>query len=183
MDVATTHQTISAYLVRLRQEGRLLTENEFQEVQSNSAWCNKGNFTRILGRDYILDLIKELNLKHIKVPEKKAVIDSNKETLSFEVSQYGSQNLVFMSSEAICIYAQEIQTTSRFVSREEMTELFTIIEAANFSDLWDVNFIVAEDGIYFIDTEIKSFCDTIIGVRWKDYPISWLRKIKPGLHN
>jgi hypothetical protein len=158
MDIATTHQILSDYLVKLRQENRLVTENEFQ---ANGAWRKKGNFTRILGRDYILDLTEELNLKHIKVPEKKAVICSNKEALSFEINQYGTENLVQVSSADICIYAQEIQRTDRFVSREEMAELFTLIKAANFSDLWDGNFIVAEDGIYCIDTEINSFCNTI----------------------
>jgi hypothetical protein len=161
MDVATTHQILSNYLVKLRQEGRLLTENEFQDFQANDAWFKKDNFTRILGCDYILELTQELNLKHIKVPEKKVVICSNKETLLFGISSYGNQNLVGMNSEDISIYAQEIQKANRFVSREEMAELFTITEAANFSDLWDGNFIVAEDGIYFIDTEIKSFCNLI----------------------
>jgi hypothetical protein len=161
MDIATTHQTISAYLKKLRQENRLLTETEFQNFQSNGSWFKKGNFTRILGRDYILDLTKELNLKHIKVPEKKVVIHSNKEKLSFEIGQYESRDIVWMKTEDISIYAQEIQKVNRFVSREEMTELFTIIKAANFSDLWYLNFIVAEDGIYFIDTEIKSFVNRI----------------------
>lgn len=157
MDIATTYQILSAYLVKLRQENRLLTETEFQAFQSNDAWRKKSDFTRILGRDYILQLIEEKGLQHVKVPEKKVVIHSNKETFSLEISQYGSWELVRMESNDISIYVQNIQKMHRFLSREEMTELFIVLDAANFTDLWANNFIVAEDGIYFIDTEIKSF--------------------------
>ncbi len=160
MDIATAYQILSDYLVKLRQEDRLLTENEFQDFQSNQSWRKKSDFTRILGRDYILHLVEELHLKHIKVPVKKAVINPSNETISFKISQHGKGDLVRMDSEDITIYAQDIQKVDRLLSREEMTELFTIIEAAKFTDLKDVNFIIAEDGIYFIDTEIRSFYDT-----------------------
>jgi hypothetical protein len=158
MDCATTYQNVSDYLVKLRQENRLLTETEFKDLHAHQSWRKKDHkITRIFGRDCILQLIEKLHLKHIKVPEKKVVISSNQETLSFEIAQCGDQGLVDLRCDEIDIYAQTVQRTDRFVSREEITELLIIIEAANFSDLWDRNFIVAEDGIYFIDTEIKSF--------------------------
>src|SRR5260221_7998094 len=162
MDCATTNQILFDCLIKLRQENRLLTENEFQNLHANQVWFEKEmDFTRIPGRDYILQITKNLNLKYIKVPEKKVVIKANREILSFEIGQYGNGNLVKMISEDIVICAQKIQKVDRLLSREEMTELFTIIAVANFSDLCRANFIVAEDGIYFIDTEIKSFCNII----------------------
>lgn len=163
MDIASINQILFEFLVKLRQENRLVTENEFQDLQQNQSWIKKGKkIPRILGCDYISQLTEKLNLKHIKVPEKKGVISSNTETLSIEIEEHGNNGLLVDAyAKDITIYAQKIQKTNRLLSREEISELFIIIEAANFTDLWDHNFIVAEDGIYFIDTEIKSFDHSI----------------------
>ena len=52
----------------------------------------------------------------------------------------------------------------RKLSREEIIQLMILIEASNFVDLQLANFIIGADGVYFIDTEIKSFSGKI---EWK----------------
>jgi hypothetical protein len=55
------------------------------------------------------------------------------------------------------VYAEKIERVDRKISREEMEELIQIMEVTKFADFQTANFIVASDGIYFIDTEYKSF--------------------------
>lgn len=160
MDVASIHQTILKYLKQLRQEGKLLTRPEFEQ-QKSASWRKKSNFTRILGSNYLSQLIDKLGLKYIKVPEKKVVIESIDQELSFTVAPY-QEDLMAIYSNGTSIYAQEIQSTERFLTREEINELFILIEASNYIDLWAHNFIVGTNEIYFIDTEFKSFSGEII---------------------
>jgi hypothetical protein len=160
MDIDTTSQIIFELLAELRQENRLLTKEELDNLNLDCSWKIKRDFTRILGCNHLLKLIKQLNLKHIKVPEKKIIIrDTSESALSFKVNEYNGNVHILMEidSNNIDIYAQEIKPAKRFLSRDEIIELFTIIEASNYMDIWDHNFIVSEDGIYFIDTEFKSF--------------------------
>jgi hypothetical protein len=66
------------------------------------------------------------------------------------------------------VYAKRITSAKRFLLREEVSELFIAIEASNYGDLNPGNFIVAQDGIYFIDNEFKSF----------NSPIEWGKMIR-----
>lgn len=161
MDIASVHRTISELLTQLRKDKRLLTKTEFKNQKKDCSWLRKGKFTRILGCDYVSRLSQKLNLKHIKVPEKKIIIEPEvQDTLSFQIHQDGT-GLFHILSDDISIYAQKIKQSERLLSRDEIVELFAIIEASNFVDLWDHNFIVGDDGIYFIDTEFKSFSGNI----------------------
>jgi hypothetical protein len=161
MDIATTHQVILDLLRSLRKDNRLLTKKELLSLKSDCAWKIKSDFTRVLGCKHLLNLIENLGLKHIKVPEKKAIIEPSSTSLSFVIDQYGD-DLISIASDDVRIYAQEINEVKRFLSREEIIELFIIIEASNFNDIYPGNFIVSDDGIYFIDTEFKSFSGRII---------------------
>jgi hypothetical protein len=159
-DIDTASQIIFELLVDLRYENRLLTKEELDNLHLNDSWIIKNDFTRILGCIYLQKLIKQLNLKHIKVPEKKIIIkDSSESTLSFKVNEYNGNGPILMEidSKNIDIYVQKIKRTDRLLTRNEIIEFFIIIEASNYMDIWDHNFIISDDGIYFIDTEFKSF--------------------------
>lgn len=161
MDVAAIHRTIFQFLIQLRQENRFLTKEEFADQSSLNSWVEKSNFTRILGSNHISQLGQKLGLKYIKVPEKKAVLASkDMSSITFTLCRYG-EGLIYLDSGDLGVCAQKIQQVNRFLSREEITELFTVIDATNFLDLHNHNFIVGADGIYFIDTEFKSFSGTI----------------------
>lgn len=156
MDVATVHQTLLGFLTKLHREGRLLVKLE--SCTSNTR--SKEFFERILGTDHLLRLIQELELKCIKVPKKKAIVKSGLSSINFTIDEY-RPGLIGTHSDDIYIQAQEIESVDRFLSREEIVELFTIIEKSNYTDLNADNFIVASDGVYFIDTEFKSFMGNI----------------------
>jgi|GEM_PF-1787958 hypothetical protein len=157
MDSALVSKTIIDFLINLRREGRLLTQEEFDNELDNS-YIKKRDFTRILGHDRIKNLTEKLQLKHIKVPEKIAVLESEDE-LCVKVQAVTGE--ITIAGHEISIYAQNINQDKRFISREEILELFSIIEASNFIDLCPENFLIAADGIYFIDTEFRSFSGTI----------------------
>lgn len=159
-DIDTVNQIIFELLAELRKESRLMTKEELNSLNLNQSWIIKDDFTRIIGCNYLDKLIKQLNLKHIKVPEKKIIIrDPSESILSFRVNEYNGNGSVLMEIDAknVDIYAQRIKPTNRLITRDEITELFTIIEASHYTDIWDHNFKISEDAIYFIDTEFKSF--------------------------
>lgn len=159
-NIDTASQIIFEFLADLRKENRLLTKEELDNLRLNDSWIIKSHFTRILGCIYLQKLIKQLNLKHIKVPEKKIIIrDPSESTLSFKVNEYIGNGPILMEIDAknIDVYVQEIKRVKRLLTRDEIIEFFTIIEASNYMDIWDDNFIISDDGIYFIDTEFKSF--------------------------
>lgn len=57
--------------------------------------------------------------------------------------------------------SKKIKSVERKLSRDEIDELIQVVATANFLDLWPENIVVAEDGVYFIDTEFKSFAGSI----------------------
>lgn len=158
MDIATKYDTILEFLKRLRQSNRLLTEQEFQPL-STKQWFQKSNLSRILGCDHLMRKIMEKQLKHMKIPLKIAVVEDKK---SLEISGWEySDNLYEIHSDQVKIYAEKINRVDRKLSRDEIDELIQVIATANFLDLAFQNIVVAEDGVYFIDTEFKSFDGSI----------------------
>lgn len=158
MDIATKYDIILSFLKELRQTNRLLAEKEFQ-LLSTKKWVQKSSLGRIVGSDYLKQKIMEYKLIHIKVPLKVAVV---KDTESLNViGSETTDNLYDFHSEQVKIYAEKIKKVKRKLSRDEIDELIQIIAASNFLDLWPANIVVAEDGIYFIDTEFKSFAGSI----------------------
>ena len=162
MDVASVRREILSFLVNLRKRGELLTKKEMENLNSEHTWRVKQDFTRILGRQHLLDVIDQKKFKYIKVPEKKVVLEREHSTLSFKLTEYNPYSgLIDLGCEDVSIYAQEIQRKERFLCREEIVELFAAIKASNCVDLWNTNFIISDNGIYFIDTEFKSFSGSI----------------------
>lgn len=158
MDIATKHDLILGFFKELRQTGKLLTEMEFQELPPKK-WIRKSNLSRILGCDHLIQLIKKRCFKHIKTPVKKVVVQGS-DTL--EIMGYDTKDGLYdMQSKQITIYAEKIKSIERKLSIEEIDEFIQIVDEANFVDLNPENIVVAEDGLYFIDTEFKSFAGTV----------------------
>lgn len=158
MDIATKYDTILGFLKKLRQSSRLLTEKEFQPL-STKKWYQKSSLSRILGCDHLMQKIMENQLKYMKTPLKIAVVEDT-ELLKISGWEY-LDNLYDINSDQVKIYAEKIKGVERKLTRNEIDELIQVIATANFIDLWPQNIVVAEDGIYFIDTEFKSFAGSI----------------------
>lgn len=159
MDIATKYDAIKNFFKALRQNNRFLTEKEFQALPERK-WVEKAKLSRILGRDHLLRLIMENCLTRMKVPLKIAVVE---DTQIFEVEGYQfSNDLYDINSRQIKVYVEEIKYVKRKLTRVEIDELIQIIAAANFTDLCPGNIVTAEDGVYFIDSEFKSFNKSIL---------------------
>lgn len=154
MDIATKYDIIREYFQKLRVNKRLFTESEFKDLSSRK-WICKTKLSRLLGCDHLMLKIDELGLSRMKVPLKIAVIP-DADTLKIEGYDY-TNNFYDFNSTDIKIYAEEIRKVNRKLTRQEIDELIQLIAAANFVDIWPENFVIAEDGLYFIDTEFKSF--------------------------
>lgn len=157
MDITTKYDTILDFLKELRQTNRLLTTEEFQPL-STKKWVTKAKISRILGCDHLIKKIKENHSRYIKVPLKIAVVD---DTESLIVTGWEANNHYDISLEGVKIFAEEIKSAKRKLSRDEIDELIQIIAEANFIDLCPENIVVAEDGVYFVDNELKSFAGSI----------------------
>ncbi len=158
MDIATKYDTILVFLKELRQTNRLLTEKEFQPLSAKK-WFQKSSLSRMLGCDHLMRKIMENQLTHMKIPLKVAVV-KNTESLEVRGWEY-SDNLYELHSDQVKIYAEKIKRVERKLSRDEIDELIQVIATANFLDLWPENIVIAKDGVYFIDTEFKSFAGSI----------------------
>jgi tRNA A-37 threonylcarbamoyl transferase component Bud32 len=94
----------------------------------------------------------------MKVPLKIAVIQT---TQSFNITGWQTSELYDIYTPEITVYAEKIRQVDRKLSREEIDELIQLIAKAHFLDLWPQNIVVAKEGVYFIDTEFKSFDGSI----------------------
>ncbi|MES2344817.1 MAG: hypothetical protein V4494_02615 [Chlamydiota bacterium] len=159
MNISEISQRTFNLLVSLRRQEKFLLNTEMQQLKSANNWIEKNNFTRILGREYLSRLIAEFSVKHIRVPDKKVVVNSEKENISFSVRRY--EDFFSLQSSDISIYAEEIPAVRRCFTQEELIELVFIINKSNFTDLWINNFILSDKYVYIIDTEFKSFSGVI----------------------
>lgn len=177
MDAVELNQSLQAYLHKLRSAQRILTQDEFEDSKKNqhmvaskdsagttrsNSWIKKGRgIDRLIGRDRIEAAIHQLEVKSVKVPSKIAVIPSSEFlTMRLHVEMDQSYNLDVFAQD-VEVYAQEIKRSSRKISRKEMVELIAVMQMVQFGDIHDFNFVVGEDGVYFIDTESKSFYGTL----------------------
>lgn len=178
MDAEALSLALQTYLQRLRTSQRILTQDEFDDWNKKnqyrvistgyvgttraSAWIKKGSgISRLIGRDRIESAITELGVKSVKVPAKIAIIPSSEVLtmhLHIEMDQHCNLDVFVKDVE---VYAQEIKKSSRKISRTEMEDLIAVMQRVQYGDIHDFNFVVAEDGIYFIDTESKSFYGTL----------------------
>lgn len=161
MDAIAAHNTIEKFLADLRASKRLLTEKEFEslEVESKMKFKRKVSLGRLLGADFIQRTVKRLGLRSVKVPLKVAVVDSHRGTIAIHS---GLGTGLQITAWDLDVYAQVIPRSDRYLSKQEMEELVTLMAEVDFGDIHDINFLIAEDGVYAIDTEYKSF----YGLEW-----------------
>jgi hypothetical protein len=171
MDLETMQVTVTVYLQNLRKESRLLTYDEFSPTQLNPGkgdkklvrnpqgqiWRKKDGIGRILGRDYMERTIQSLSLKHMKVPQKIVVLKKEVSDLSFSTPIVHRPPFAEFNIEGLEVWAQEITPVQRLLSRQELEEFFTLCKATNYLDFWPANIVIADDGVYFIDTEYSAF--------------------------
>ncbi|CCB87115.1 putative uncharacterized protein [Parachlamydia acanthamoebae UV-7] len=154
MDIITARNVIDGFLKGLRKDGLLLTAEEFSKLDKNKYISKIDQIGRIQGKNFIEKLIKENGLKHIKVPRKIVVVNEGLQNISFHI--VNSLELI-PKRDQLTIYAECVKSVDRKISLEEAIEFMIILEKTGYKDFYGENFFLAEDGIYFIDTEYKDF--------------------------
>lgn len=163
MDIATKSDIILRFFQDLRKSGQFLSREEFMSLKDKTWRYKDKKLCRIIGCEHLKKVIQENKLKHIKVPRKVAVFDEGNKSIEVKGYSFGSRDHYQFYSDQVEVHAEHIESVNRKISREEIDELIQAIACSNFGDLWPQNFMIAQDGIYFIDTELKSF----------DGPIEW----------
>ncbi len=110
------------------------------------------NITRILGLEHARKIIFKKKLEKVKLPKKYVWRDRSKATVAFKIEPFDT-----LSSKDYTIYAERIEPSDRPMSLEELMEITIFFHHAKFCDFAPGNLLIAEDGIYFVDTEDKSF--------------------------
>jgi hypothetical protein len=152
MDIKTVKERMESYLKELRKNKLLLTKKEFEGKADD--FISKGNqLGRIAGRDFVEKIAQENGLTRIKAPKKIIVINEGVTSLTF----YLSPDLEMTPKEGIEVYAQKINRIQRNLTLEEGIQMMIALEKTGFNDFAGDNFFLAEDGIYFIDTEFTNF--------------------------
>jgi hypothetical protein len=154
MDVLEMHEQLQAFLKNLRSQKLLLTQTEFNQLSTENYIEKGSDIGRILGRNYIEKKARELGLKHVKAPRKMIVIDDEIPSIKLRTS---ASLDIEAPKGGITIYAERIQASNRKITSEEVSELLRLFEATGFSDIHWGNVIIAEDGVYIIDTEFTNF--------------------------
>lgn len=154
MDALEMHERLEGFLTYLRSQKLLLTQSEFDRLPEENYIDKGGDIGRILGRNYIEKKASELGLKHVKVPKKIMVIVDGNTSLKLHIDATLD---IIAPSGGITVYAEMIRKANRSITSEEVSELLRLFEATGFSDIHWGNMIVAEDGIYIIDTEFTNF--------------------------
>ena len=138
------------------------------------------NITRIIGLEHARKIIFRNKLEKVKLPKKYVWRDQSKATVSLKIEPSGT-----LSSKDYTIYAERIESSDRPMSLEELKEVIIFFHQAKFCDFTPGNLLIAEDGIYFVDTEDKSFnhyrgdhhfslLKTLARHRMTDEAASWL---------
>lgn len=162
MDAIAVEETLRGFLMGLRKDGLLLTQEEFSKKE-RAVYYHKGDDVgRVLGRDYIERTAKRLGLGYVKVPKKTLVIKPENEGsahIHFKVSRDG---MMMILSEDLQVYAERITPIDRKATQTEMKGLIDLIIETGYNDFFGHNFFMGrnqsgEEGIYFIDTEFTNF--------------------------
>lgn len=119
MDIASTGEQILKLLKTLC----LSSTNGIVNIREET------EFTRAIGRNYISSIIKDCNLKHIKVP--KHTINFPEGTINI-ILQHDSgahkfDDRIGLNTNQMRITVEEIKREDRFLTREEITELFFLV--------------------------------------------------------
>lgn len=156
MDIAEKQQKILHFMRRLRETGRLFDRGEKLPEELQFQTIAKEELTRLMGTDYLRQVFQKKQFKHVKVPIKFAKIRAS-DFLEINGWQIGD-GFYQIASKDIIVYAQTISSVKRKLQRNEINEAIEAIAAANFTDInGGSNFVIAQDGLYFIDNDIKSF--------------------------
>jgi len=156
MNIVDAKSAMKNFLVNLKKNGLLLTEKEFIQL-GESKYISKGEqINRIQGRNFVENTAKKLGLKYIKVPKKTIVTKKGNSSLNLTLSR-NLQIVPEGEDSQLTVYAEKIKHVERKLSLDEAIEFMIILEKTGYNDFFGNNFIFAEDGIYFIDTEYKDF--------------------------
>jgi len=159
MDCIAIGSKLGFHLQELRQQRRLLTSEEFSALDQSKIFDMKGRIDRHFGGNFIRETAAAHHCTRIKAPMDYVVFDTA-EPIKCRVHRNQQVNIECPYS----VRAERVIQVERSLSREEMAQLLTVLFAAGYSDIHRGNFIVAEDGVYIVDTEDSSFAG------------------KPGLH-
>ncbi|MFI5342905.1 MAG: DUF648 domain-containing protein [Chlamydiales bacterium] len=153
MDALEMHEHLHGFLTHLRSQNLLLTQSEFDQLPPKKYKAKGEDIGCILGRDYIERKANELGLIHVKLPKKIIVIDGQ---TNLKLRSRAGLNIE-ASSDSFTVYAEKIKEVDRTINPEEVSELLRLFEATGFSDIHWENIIVAEDGVYIIDSAFTNF--------------------------
>ena len=160
MDAAAEKGVLENFLKNLRKEGVLVSRTEFNRAHTKDEisrmYIQKqgGPIDRFLGKGFVEKVIADNQLRHIKVPKKVAVFEEKGPHLSIFIAAGG---LPAPKTGQLTIYAEKVTRSSRHLALDEAIEFMIALEETGYNDFWGENFIIADDGIYFIDTKFRSF--------------------------
>ena len=154
MDIVTARNVMKEFLRDLKDNNLLITEEEFSKLNKSLYVRKLDQIGRIQGSNFIQKVAEENDLNHIKVPSKFVVLNKELKRLSLRL-HYTLE--IKPKEDQLSVYAQRINRVDRKISLEEAIEFSLILIKTGYNDFGGDNFFIAEDGIYFIDTEYKDF--------------------------
>lgn len=159
MTDAEAREALKSFLIDARSNGRLITLNEYQErkyTTSDVLFKESHIVERVMGAEHLRRIINKLSCKFVKVPQKILVMNDDENlTLEFE----GRRSLMSLASDQLKLRVEKIPAVERLLTFDEIKELVAVIKESGYSDIdhSGSNFVISHDGVYFIDTEFKSF--------------------------
>lgn len=139
---------MKSFLFSLRQNGFLLTEQEFKDRQIYPVIAKKHEINRVVGRHCINTALKILGLQKIRLPKKYLVLKSGAKHITLSKKLF---------SKDLTIYATQILEEYRRLSFQETQELICLVLATGYSDCYRRNLITTKSHVYVVDTELKDF--------------------------
>lgn len=178
MDTIEVRMAVEKHLRSLKSRGLLLFKSNFAKTRHlyMEKFEIEAQIHRLQGRDWVKSNIETLQSQHIKVPKKVVVIDDSSGNSFFRIRLdwfkllAPAQNELGAGEACVRFYAELKTPIQRLISYEEAIELLSLCVATGYRDVRAINFIVAEDGIYFIDTELNDFSPgNLTDVHWRNF--------------
>jgi hypothetical protein len=153
MNVIDIRRSLGHFLRTMRQEGLLLTKEEFSRLDQSKYRRKDGAvlIERVLGRNFIEETAATHRCPHIKAPKKYIVFDDG-QPITIRVNPDQTIDIHNVHT----LFADKVPPCNRKLTREQMTQFLTVLGAVGFQDL-PRNFHVTENDVQFIDTEASSF--------------------------
>jgi hypothetical protein len=157
MDIISLREEMEKFLGALRAAGELLTQEEFEGLDTNSKYVitASGDIGQVLGGKFIQRVITENGYTHFKVFRRIAVV-LDKRKIPFNLDE----NLDIQKMPVDIYREQEtilrIVPTRQF-SEKEATEYIDILAKTGLNDCRLDNLIFTEKGIYFRRHSYKAF--------------------------